>query len=356
MVKTLMLAAFVAVSVCGCTAGSGKKCIVEGNLQGVEGEEWIYMVDAWNGKEVLDSTKCKDGMFRFETVAEKPTKVELLYSVYGTELPYTFFNDPGTISLSGPVEGNRNVRVTGTPMNDAYYELEKKMVGFMRESSIVKRAELCTIAFKEELGRNLGNALSLQLVMMSEAGMHPSELIGYMDALEPYLKEKTFARNLRNKLERLLLVSPGIEGSGIEPHYIDMEYPAPDGNMTRLSDVVEKPENKYVLIDFWATWCGACIEVMEMLEVTYNKYKDKGFEVYSVSIDQDIEAWKKFISAKNTGWIDVIGGINNPNLPEWNKYVISGIPASILIDCSTGCIIGRDLHGDMLDAKLEELL
>ncbi len=81
MVKTLMLAAFVAVSVCSCTADSGKKCIVEGNLQGVEGEEWIYMVDAWNGKAVLDSTKCKDGMFRFETVAEKPTKVELLYSV-----------------------------------------------------------------------------------------------------------------------------------------------------------------------------------------------------------------------------------------------------------------------------------
>ncbi|MBO5407158.1 MAG: hypothetical protein J6A27_06575 [Bacteroidales bacterium] len=53
MVKTLMLAAFVAVSVCSCTAGSGNKCIVEGNLQGVEGEEWIYMVDAWNGKEVL---------------------------------------------------------------------------------------------------------------------------------------------------------------------------------------------------------------------------------------------------------------------------------------------------------------
>lgn len=63
MVKTLMLAAFVAVSVCSCTADSGKKCIVEGNLQGVEGEEWIYMVDAWNGKEVLDSTKCKDGTF-----------------------------------------------------------------------------------------------------------------------------------------------------------------------------------------------------------------------------------------------------------------------------------------------------
>ena len=57
------------------------------------------------------------------------------------------------------------MRVTGTPMNDAYYELEKKMVGFMRESSIVKRAELCIIAFKEEFGRNLGNALSLQLVI-----------------------------------------------------------------------------------------------------------------------------------------------------------------------------------------------
>ena len=71
---------------------------------------------------------CTNGVFSAPEVVAQ-FSVRDLVSHRG--LPYTFFNDPGTISLSGPVEGNRNVRVTGTPMNDAYYELEKKMLGFM---------------------------------------------------------------------------------------------------------------------------------------------------------------------------------------------------------------------------------
>ena len=92
---------------------------------------------------------------------------------------------------------------------------------------------------------------------------------------------------------------------------------------------------------------------MENLAKTYALYKDKGFEVYTVSCDSNTEAWKKHVKEKDFGWIDVIGGMS---MPEWKSYVISGVPTSILIDCSTGLIIGRELYGDMLDAKLKEIL
>ena len=207
--------------------------------------------------------------------------------------------------------------------------------------------------FTGALNDNSGNALSLRLAEISMQGMHPYVLLQYMSQLKPYLQDKAHTKELKTELERLLPVSPAIEGSDVKPYYIDMEYPDVNGTMIKLSDVVTNPKNKYVYIDFWATWCCPCKAFMIPLGKTYELYKDKGFEVYTVSCDNNTDAWKKHVKEKDFGWIDVIGGMS---MPEWKSYVISGVPTSILIDCSTGLIIGRDLHGDMLDAKLEELL
>ena len=167
------------------------------------------------------------------------------------------------------------------------------------------------------------------------------------------MKEKAFTKELQDELERLLPVSPVIEGCDVKPYYIDMEYPDVNGDLIKLSDVVNNPKNRYVYIDFWATWCGPCRIFMESLAKTYEQYKDKGLEVYTVSLDNNTEAWKKLVTEKNFGWTDVIGGMS---MPESKSYVVTGVPTSVLIDCSTGLIVGRELYGDMLDAKLEEIL
>lgn len=213
--------------------------------------------------------------------------------------------------------------------------------------------EKCTELYTSALEENAGNALSVMLIQQSSFGLHPSILLDYLDHLEAYLKEKTFTKNLKDELERLLLVSPAIEGCDVKPYYIDMEYPDVKGNMIKLSDVVNNPNNRYVYVDFWATWCVPCRMYMESLGQTYRNYKDRGFEVYTVSCDTKTEAWKKFVEEKDFGWIDVIGGVS---IPEWESYVVKGVPTSILIDCSTGLIAGRELYGDLLDNKLTELI
>lgn len=341
----------VLISLVSCTQTPAPTCIVEGQLTGLEGDGWIYMTDKWNDFEVIDSTEYHDGRFRFEVSAEHPTSVALRDG-YFAEF-HSFFNDSGTITLNGSADEARRSHVGGTLMNDYLIALEGKLAAIMPEQSLVKRMEQITELYTSAFEENAGNALSVMLIQQSAIGFHPSILLDYLDQLQPYLKDKSFTQNLKEELERLMAVSPAIEGCDVKPYYIDMEYPDVNGNMIRLSDVVNNPKNRYVYIDFWATWCGPCRMYMKSLAKTYKKYKDKGLEVYTVSCDTKTEAWQKLVTEQNFGWINVIGGMN---MPEWKSYVVTGVPTSILIDCSTGLIVGRELYEDLLDSKLRDLL
>lgn len=349
----IIIAVSLSALSCGRNVSSVPQCIIEGNLSGLEGEGWIYMVDAWDDSVVIDSTRYQDGVFSFEVDAAEPTMVMLTCNELPDPRLHRFFNDAGTLSLTESVEVASKAQVSGTPLNDALNDVVRQMDEYYAESSMVKRQDRCMELFTEALNGNFGNALSLNLIEMSVQGMHPYVLLQYMRHLEPYLADKARAKQLKEYLEQLLSVSPAIEGCDVKPYYIDMEYPDVNGSIVKLSDVVNNPKNKCVYIDFWATWCGPCRIFMESLAKTYEQYKDKGLEVYTVSLDNNTEAWKKFVTEKNFGWTDVIGGMS---MPESKSYVVTGVPTSVLIDCSTGLIIGRELYGDMLDAKLGEIL
>ena len=349
----IIIAVSLSALSCGSNVSSVPQCIIEGNLSGLEGDGWIYMVDAWDDSIVIDSTRYQDGVFRFEVDAAEPTMVMLTCNELPDTRLHRFFNDAGMLSLTGSVEVARKAQVSGTPLNDALNDVVRQMEEYYAESSMVQRQDRCMELFTEALNGNSGNALSLKLIEMSVQGMHPYVLLQYMEHLEPYLADKAHAKQLKEYLEQLLSVSPAIEGCDVKPYYIDMEYPDVNGSMVKLSDIVNNPKNKCVYIDFWATWCGPCRIFMESLAKTYEQYKDKGLEVYTVSLDNNTEAWKKLVTEKNFCWIDVIGGMS---IPESKAYVVSGVPTSVLIDCSTGLIIGRELYGDMLDAKLKEIL
>ena len=349
----IIIAVSLSALSCGSNVSSVPQCIIEGNLSGLEGDGWIYMVDAWDDSVVIDSTRYQDGVFRFEVDAAEPTMVMLTCNELPDTRLHRFFNDAGMLSLTGSVEVARKAQVSGTPLNDALNDVVRQMDEYYAESSMVKRQDRCMELFTEALNGNSGNALSLKLIEMSVQGMHPYVLLQYMEHLEPYLADKAHAKQLKEYLEQLLSVSPAIEGCDVKPYYIDMEYPDVNGSMVKLSDIVNNPKNRCVYIDFWATWCGPCRIFMESLAKTYEQYKDKGLEVYTVSLDNNTEAWKKLVTEKNFCWIDVIGGMS---IPESKAYVVSGVPTSVLIDCSTGLIIGRELYGDMLDAKLKEIL
>lgn len=130
----------------------------------------------------------------------------------------------------------------------------------------------------------------------------------------------------------------------------EISLPNPDGKIIPLSSL----RGKYVLVDFWAKWCGPCRQENPNVVRAYNTYKDKSFTVYGVSLDRNKEDWLKAINDDGLTWTHV------SDLKYWQSeaaktYNVTSIPFSILVD-PKGVIIGKNLRGVALDKKLEELL
>jgi peroxiredoxin/uncharacterized protein YcfL len=130
----------------------------------------------------------------------------------------------------------------------------------------------------------------------------------------------------------------------------EISLPNPDGQVVPLSSL----RGKYVLVDFWAKWCGPCRRENPNIVRAYNEYKDKGFTVYGVSLDRSKADWLQGIQEDGLTWTHV------SDLKYWQSeaaktYNITAIPFSLLLDPS-GKIIAKNLRGQALDEKLEEVL
>lgn len=131
----------------------------------------------------------------------------------------------------------------------------------------------------------------------------------------------------------------------------EINLPTPNGDTVKLSSL----RGKYVLVDFWAKWCGPCRHENPTVVRAYHKFKSKGFEIYSVSLDRNKEDWVKAIKEDGLEWTTHVSDLKYWSSIAARDYNINGIPFSILLD-KEGKIIAKNLRGPALDQKLTEVL
>ena len=150
--------------------------------------------------------------------------------------------------------------------------------------------------------------------------------------------------------ERYKMKSSPVTSTSVGAMAPDLAFENPDGVVMKLSDL----RGKVVLLDFWAAWCRPCRMENPNVVKTYHKYHEKGFEVYSVSLDKDRASWVKAIEADGLIWANHVSDLGHWQSQAAKIYGVSSIPATFLIG-KDGRIIAKNLRGAALENALKEL-
>ncbi|OJJ22538.1 hypothetical protein BKI52_07605 [marine bacterium AO1-C] len=168
-----------------------------------------------------------------------------------------------------------------------------------------------------------------------------------VDQLFKKMPHNSYVKQMQQKINRLVRLQ-------LHKQAPEIVLNDASGKKLKLSDAIAQSKNKYLLVDFWATWCAPCLVENQNLMKLYDKYAKMGFEVYAVSFDRQKEAWLKYLNKYKPAWLQVFAskGFQSQISLDYN---LREFPHNLLLD-KQGRIIAKDLFGDALKEKLASLL
>ncbi|MFA8301447.1 MAG: redoxin domain-containing protein [Hyphomicrobiales bacterium] len=335
---------------------------IKANIEGATGT--VYLKKAVGRDLVsIDTTQLVDSKFELTDTLSFPG----LYLIQMDSATLPIFLDASNIEIKGNIADSKNIAITGSKTNDVFKKFEKASMPFQEKlgNLSVKLREAYyaqdTAAFKKyrEMQYSINEEFKTFLINFIESNSS-SPVASYLlrgntyqfdyDQIDKAVNSFTgdakttqdykFVEDYRNKLKacQIGMTAP------------DFTLPDTAGNPVALSSL----KGKVFLLDFWASWCSPCRAANPSVVALYNEFKDQGFEVFGVSLDENKENWLQAIKDDKLTWTQV------SDLKGWKSaagdlYGVKGIPHTVLIDKDFK-IVAKNLHGEELTEKVKELL
>jgi thiol-disulfide isomerase/thioredoxin len=314
----------------------------------------------------LDSITVNEGKFEFKGVVEQPQLAVI--QTNDRKLPQMFLVlEKGNIHITL----GEDASLSGTQANDSlqlYYsfaenntkaqnEIRQKYQDAQADQSLTEELAKSLLSQYDSLNtlsqrfdsvfvtNNTNNLAGLWVLSRSIYNMTAAEIEAFLANATPAFDNSPLMQKVKDTLAAMKRGEVGAQ-------YTNITMPSLDGQTISLSDYVGK--DKYVLIDFWASWCGPCRRSMPYLVEAYKKYADKGFEIVGISFDDNKEAWQQGVEELGITWPQM-SDLKGWKCEAGKVYGIRYIPQTLLID-KEGVIVEKNVEGADLEEVLQKYL
>lgn len=348
---------------------------INGQIGNLDGKK-VYLSFMTDGKGHEDSTTMANGAFHFTGQMNPYSSVRLALdhkglgreiATHGGDVIYFNFANE-TLNIASK-DSLANAQMTGSKTYDEYSAYVKAVGPMPWDIDHISNAEIAAApelandtAFTNQVTRHHFKMIAdFQAKNLEFAKTHPDSYFAPVALFGTAANDKT----VTIAEEVFKTFSPAIQATDngktikgfIEAHYrLKIGAAAPvftQVNTAGKAVSLTSYKGKIVLIDFWASWCSPCRQEIPNLLSQYKMYKDKGFEILSVSLDSSRDKWLKAIQQEGMAWAQV-SDLNGGNNSVARLYGVSGIPATFLVD-RDGKLISTNLRGEDLNKKLAEI-
>ena len=372
--RRLFLIAVVVATLYSCTADKGYS--IKGQFADCNSDS-VWLIENPDDDaitaNILASAPCVDGKFVLTGKIEIPVVgvITTVRPILNEEVPEgaqhcELIVEPGelimTIGSDSELMGQKLYLVNGTKANDALCNLNKSSFELGQEleklrnedgavavtNDIIAIYDAYQENIKSSLMDNLDNMFGLIILERLDSPDDPESTKIFLEKFPDNLKKTSNWQKLNESVEARMKL-------GVGKPYLDFTQNDQDGNPVKASDIISKPGTRYVLIDFWASWCGPCMNELPYLKQAYSLYSPMGFEIIGVSLDREREPWIEAIKENEMNWIHV-SDLNYWSNEVARQYNINSIPANFLVECETGIVVAKGLRGAELGRRLADLL